>query len=114
MGEPLGRTGFNLIITFILISFIFGIVISRKEKYDIVFRRVGGLAGKCYRNNGTNYSIQSHYFIKFDNEVVPLIDTITEKINNHIFPSNTLGPRSLSKSEANIVINDLIKHDDLI
>ena len=37
MGEPLGRTGFNLIITFILISFIFGIVISRKEKYDIVF-----------------------------------------------------------------------------
>lgn len=88
--------------------------VKSTEKYDIVFRRVGGLAGKCYRNNGTNYSIQSHYFIKFDNEVVPLIDTITEKINNHIFPSNTLGPRSLSKSEANIVINDLIKHDDLI
>jgi hypothetical protein len=78
------------------------------EKYDVVFRRVGGLAGKCYRNDGTDYSIQSHYFIKFDDKSVPLVETIIGKINKHIFPSNTLGPRSLSKSEANIVINEII------
>lgn len=78
------------------------------DKYDIVFRRVGGLAGKCYKNNGTEYSIQSHYFIKFNDNVVYLLDNIIEKINEHTFPSNTLGPRSLSKSEANIVINDII------
>ena len=78
------------------------------EKYDIVFRRVGGLAGKCYRNDGTDYSIQSHYFIKFDDKAVPFVETIIGKINKHIFPSNTLGPRSLSKSEANIVINEII------
>ena len=78
------------------------------EKYDIVFRRVGGLAGKCYKNDGTDYSIQSHYFIKFDNTALPLIEIIIEKINKHTFPSNTLGPRSLSKSEANIVINKII------
>ena len=78
------------------------------EKYDIVFRRVGGLAGKCYRNDGTCYSIQSHYFIKFDDKVIPVVDMIIDKINKHTFPSNTLGPRSLSKSEANIVINDII------
>ena len=71
---------------------------------------MGGLAGKCYKNNGTEYSIQSHYFIKFDSILISLdtIDTIIKKINNHTFPSNTLGPRSLSKSEANIVINDII------
>ena len=33
---------------------------------------------------------------------------IIEKINNHIFPSNTVGPRSLSKSETNVVINNII------
>ena len=79
------------------------------DDYDIVFRRVGGLAGKCYKNDGTNYSIQSHYFIKFNDKVDTVIDNIIEKINNHLFPSNTLGPRSLSKSEANIVINDIIR-----
>jgi hypothetical protein len=82
--------------------------VKSTETYNVVFRRVGGLAGKCYKNDGTNYSIQSHYFIKFDDHVIPFIENIIGKINNHIFPSNTLGPRSLSKSEANIVINEII------
>jgi len=82
--------------------------VNSTEKYDIVFRRVGGLAGKCYKNDGTDYSIQSHYFIKFDNKALPLVEIIIGKINKHTFPSNTLGPRSLSKSEANIVINEII------
>jgi len=81
--------------------------VKATEKYDMVFRRVGGLAGKCYTNDGTDYSIQSHYFIKFDENIVYLLQDIIRKINNHTFPSNTLGPRSLSKSEANIVINEI-------
>ena len=76
------------------------------ETYDVAFRRVGALAGKCYRNDGTQYSIQSHHFLKFDNS--DNLDNIIEKINSHIFPSNTVGPRSLSKSEINSVINIII------
>lgn len=79
------------------------------DKYDVAFRRVGGLAGKCYKKDGTLFSIQSHYFLKFDEKVVPRIDDVIEKINKHTFPSNTTGPRSLSKSEINVVINDIIE-----
>jgi hypothetical protein len=78
------------------------------DKYDVAFRRVGGLAGKCYKNDGTAFSIQSHYFLNFDNKVSPFMDIVIEKINKHTFPSNTTGPRSLSKSEINIVINSII------
>jgi hypothetical protein len=83
--------------------------VSHNENYHIAFRRVGGLAGKCYKNNGTKYSIQSHNFIKFHDCNLSYIDTIIEKINNHTFPSNTLGPRSLSKTEANLVMNQIIQ-----
>lgn len=83
--------------------------VKPNEEYNIAFRRVGGLAGKCYKNDGSEFSVQSHYFIKLNDDVVCYIDTIIEKTNSHTFPSNTLGPRSLSKSEANIVINDIIQ-----
>lgn len=82
--------------------------VKSTEDYDIAFRRVGGLAGKCYRNDGKAYSIQSHYFLKFDTLARHHIHKIIAKINCHIFPSNTVGPRSLSKTEANIVINDIV------
>lgn len=71
-----------------------------KSDYDIALRRVGVYAGKCY-NAEKKYSVQSHYFIKFDKYDVNII----EKINNHVFPSNTVGPRSLSKQEINKVLN---------
>ena len=82
--------------------------VKSTEEYDIAFRRVGGLAGKCYKNDGKTYSIQSHYFIKFDTLATNHVNRIITKINSHIFPSNTVGPRSLSKQEASIVINDII------
>jgi hypothetical protein len=82
--------------------------VKSSEKYDMVFKRVGGLAGKCHKNDGTKFSIQSHYFIVLDDCYISQIDEIIEKINNHVFPSNTTGPRSLSKSEANIVINSIL------
>jgi hypothetical protein len=82
--------------------------VKQYEKYDIAFRRVGGLAGKCYKNDGTEFSIQSHYFIKIKDDIASYTDIIIEKTNKHKFPSNTLGPRSLSKSEVNDVINNII------
>lgn len=76
-----------------------------KDNYDIAIRRVGVNAGKCYIEKKT-YSPQSHYFIKFDNEID--IIGISEKINCHTFPTNTVGPRSLSKTEINTVLNSLV------
>jgi len=81
--------------------------VKSNEKYDIALRRVGGRAGKCYKNDGTTiYSLQSHYFIKFND--TSLLDSYIESINAHVFPSNTVGPRSLSKSEVNNVLNTLV------
>jgi hypothetical protein len=75
------------------------------ETYDIAFRRVGALAGRCYPQ-GAPFSPQSHYFLKLDS--VAHIEAIIEKINQHTFPSNTVGPRSLSQTEANVVINRIL------
>jgi hypothetical protein len=73
-------------------------------------RRVGGLAGKCYTDTATR-SAQSHYFIRLNESAVPAAyhADIIEKINKHTFPSNTVGPRSLSKSEVNVVLNQIIQ-----
>lgn len=74
-------------------------------------RRVGGLAGKCYPVvTDTHRSAQSHYFIRFNESTAPLKyhAQIIEKINKHTFPSNTVGPRSISKSEVNVVLNHII------
>jgi len=76
-----------------------------KENYHIAFRRVGGNAGKCYKP-GTHFNVQCHYFIRFDSDLY--LDRMIEKINHHIFPSNTVGPRSLSKAEVNVVLNEII------
>lgn len=84
------------------------IYVKGNEDYHIAFRRVGGTAGKCYRKGTGDFSIQSHYFIKVNDEFVQHLDDILEKINAHEFPSNTVGPRSLSKSEANEVINAIL------
>jgi hypothetical protein len=80
--------------------------VKSSNDYDIAFKRVGGLAGKCCIDKNCN--IQSHYFIKFDDELKKYINKIIEKINNHTFPTNTTGPRSLSKNEINVVFNKTI------
>jgi len=85
------------------------IYVKSNANYDIAFRRVGANAGKCYKNDGSTYGAQSHNFIKLDTANDYIIDNIIEKINNVTFPSNTLGPRSLSQSEANAVINVIIQ-----
>jgi len=85
--------------------------VKHGQPFHIAFKRVGGLAGKCYPTTPTacaDYNPQFHYFLKLDDTHVPNISHIIDKVNQHTFPSNTVGPRSLSKSEANEVLNDVI------
>jgi len=75
--------------------------VKKTEPYDIAIRRVGVYAGKCVLPNDA-LSVQSHYFIKLpDNADVP---TIVDYICKNEFPSNTTGPRSLSKGEVNAAL----------
>jgi hypothetical protein len=80
------------------------------DVWHIAFRRVGGKAGTCYMKGMGDYSVQSHYFLKLDSENIPNLQKIMEKVNQHTFPSNTVGPRSLSKGEVNEVLNLLIEN----
>ena len=82
--------------------------VKHGQPFHIAFKRAGGLAGKCYPNT-SDYNAQYHNFLKLDEEYVPHIKTIIEKVNRHTFPSNTVGPRSLSKSEANEVLNQVLE-----
>jgi len=80
--------------------------VKKGEAFHIAFKRAGGLAGKCYASDpGIVYNWQYHYFLKLNEEYLPHIPKIIERVNIHVFPSNTVGPRSLSKSEANEVLN---------
>ena len=80
------------------------------DPHDIVIRRVGVYAGRCYINSHdeTEYNVQSHHFIKLDKKYEKNIVDIAKKINAHVFPTNTTGPRSLSKTEINIVLNSIL------
>ena len=81
------------------------IYVKKSEPHDIAIRRVGVYAGKCMRPDDS-LSVQSHYFIKLPDgaDVAAIIDYICKKE----FPSNTTGPRSLSKGEINAVLVDCV------
>jgi hypothetical protein len=77
------------------------------ETYHLAFRRVGGLAGQCFTPQELEApSVQSHHFLLFDENLD--LEEIQKRINAHTFPSNTTGPRSLSKPEINAVLNGII------
>ena len=71
--------------------------VKQNEEPDISFRRVGVNAGNVYRECATK-SVQSHYFIRFDNE---LTDELYEQLStiDYSCKNNTVGPRSISKQE---------------
>jgi hypothetical protein len=77
-----------------------------KENPDIVFRRVGMNAGRCSLPSDQNP--QSHHFWKLDEKYRDRTSDIIDRMNSHVFPSNTTGPRSLSKTEANRVMNSVL------
>jgi hypothetical protein len=79
------------------------------EPHDIAIRRVGVNAGSAFLSGGT-FSPQSHYFIKFlDAAVVEKKGLIIQQVSAHEFPSNTTGPRSLSKGEITAVLLPLVQ-----
>jgi hypothetical protein len=87
--------------------------VKETDPRDIVIRRVGVYAGRCFDgdiNNATEYNKQTHYFIKLDEQFVAVqyVKEIVDKVNAHVFPTNTTGPRSLSKPEINIVLNAIL------
>ena len=86
--------------------------VKPKEKYHIALRRVGGTAGTCYVANTGEFNPQCFHFLLFDDEFVPLLEQIIQKINSHEFPSNTVGPRSLSKSEINEALNQILEEEN--
>jgi hypothetical protein len=80
--------------------------VKQGQPFHIAFRRVGVYAGRCFPE-GT-YSSQSHYFLRLEDAHVSKIASIIEKINKHVFPSNTVASRSLAKGEVNEVINQIL------
>jgi len=76
------------------------------EDYHLAFRRVGARAGTCHLKGSGEFNAQTHYYLKLDTPAKSHV--LLEAVNKHIFPSNTVGPRSLSKSEVNEVINRLL------
>jgi hypothetical protein len=80
--------------------------VKATEPHHIVFRRVGVYAGRTALPAAQ--SPQSHYFWRLDDAHIPHIAKIITAINAHTFPTNTVGPRSISKPEANSVVNDIL------
>lgn len=84
--------------------------VKHGEAFHIAFKRVGGLAGKCYpADPATSYNPNYHYFLRLDEAYVPFVKKILDRVNLHVFPTNTVGPRSLSKTEANEVLNSVLQ-----
>jgi hypothetical protein len=79
--------------------------VKKGEDYTFAFRRVGFYAGRCYLPN-ESLSVQSHYFLRLDDP--SKAHTIIAAAALHEFPTNTTGPRSLSKGEATRFLNSTI------
>jgi hypothetical protein len=82
--------------------------VKATDSYDMACRRVGVYAGRCFPPIEKGYSVQSHYFIRFTTKKEIDMEHIIAQMNDHTFPSNTVGPRSLSKSEINRVLNEML------
>jgi predicted RNA methylase len=85
----------------------FRFVAANDEECDLVIRRVGVYAGRAYLPT-QNFSEQSHYFIELSSLKKHDSAAIVDSLNQHVFPSNTTGPRSLSKGEITEVLNEIL------
>jgi len=81
------------------------------ESCDINIIRVGGRAGKSFLScDASKDSLTSknkyNYFIKVDEN--KNLKELIEKLNSYKWPcKNTTGPRSISKTELNPILNEL-------
>lgn len=77
------------------------------EDPDISFRRVGVNAGKIDDSNLHEKSIQSHYFIKFNDDIDK--KELIEKLRKIKYDNdNTVGPKSISKQEIIMAFSKII------
>ena len=76
------------------------------QAFHIAFKRVGGSAGQCSMDGEFNRNY--HYFITLDTRYVPYIEHIIYSINYCTFVKNTVGPKSISKGEANDFLNQIL------
>jgi len=83
--------------------------VKQEAAHHLVIRRVGVYAGAAsVAVHGQPKSAQSHYFVCLDPAFVAHVDAIACAVSAHNFPSNTTGPRSLSKGEVTAVLNGLL------
>lgn len=82
--------------------------VKKSDSHDLVIRRVGVNAGMCSFPN--DQSVQSHYFIKTDDSVD--IHLIIQASKTWAVIENTVGPKSLSKSEICVLLNPCIPLPD--
>ncbi len=85
-----------------------------EQAWDIAVRRVGVYAGRTTVASADTAqpSVQSHYFIRLDDRVRAAAAAIASQLTAHTFPTNTTGPRSISKGELNAVLNALVADID--
>lgn len=81
--------------------------VKKTDGYTLAFRRVGANAGRCCLPSDS-LSVQSHYFVRLDEP--NYANSIVEESLSHLFPTNTTGPRSLSKDEATRFLCAAITH----
>ena len=80
--------------------------VKKEDKPDLSFRRVGVYAGKI-DSQIQDKSIQSHYFIKF-NEGIDVSNIMERLMNIEYLTDNTVGPKSISKPEVIKKFNEVI------
>jgi hypothetical protein len=83
--------------------------VKKDNNPDFALRRVGFYAGKAHKDYDDK-NIQSHYFIKFNLDDKHDIDIFIEQFNKIEFSfNNTVGAKSVSKSEFIKLLNQEIK-----
>jgi hypothetical protein len=75
-----------------------------KTNADLSVRRVGIYAGRAFDN--IDKSDQSHYFIILNDK--SKVNQVISEIENAKWVDLTVGPRSISKSELNVVLNKIL------
>ena len=82
--------------------------VKNTETHDLIIRRVGMNAGQA-NILGDVYNPETHYFIKLNSEALQYQLQILQRLNETSFPTNTTGPRSLSKSEIIEKLNPILE-----
>jgi len=81
--------------------------VKQEATHHLVIRRVGVNAGVS-SVKGHPKSVQSHYFVCLAPGGEVHAEAVANALTAYTFPSNTTGPRSLSKGEVSSVLNGIL------